>query len=149
MTEEYPIDLEYVEYKHDLMRAVLPLWDAAGITHENYSLGGGGDLFMLPDDSRMQEALNIVEEARLRLVEQYYMNDGIPRYPVDLPHINFPGDLTDVVLPQWNKAGIAHRIYSAGTTGNHFMIRDQHRHAEARAIAHRLQSELEEKEPNG
>jgi hypothetical protein len=61
------VDLVYIEEDHDLTWAVLPLWDQAGIVYQCYSQGGGGDMMMIRDEDRYEEAKDIAYRAQLEL----------------------------------------------------------------------------------
>jgi hypothetical protein len=61
------VDLVYIEEDHDLTWAVLPLWDQAGIVYQCYSQGGGGDMMMIRDEDRYEEAKDIAHRGQLEL----------------------------------------------------------------------------------
>jgi hypothetical protein len=66
-TPRHGVDLMYVEEDHDLTWCVLPRWDQAGIVYQGYSEGGGGDMMMIRDEDRYEEAKDIAYRAQLEL----------------------------------------------------------------------------------
>jgi hypothetical protein len=70
------VDLVYIEEDHDLTWAVLPLWDQAGIVYQCYSQGGGGDMMMIRDEDRYEEAKDIAYRAQLELEARHLRRMG-------------------------------------------------------------------------
>jgi hypothetical protein len=68
------IDLPYIEEQNDLTFRVLPAWEDAGIPFDCYSQGGGGDMYIITDPSRAEEAREIARQHRSEL-EQWYRDE--------------------------------------------------------------------------
>jgi hypothetical protein len=110
------VDLVYVEHDHDLAIHVRPLWDAAGIQYQCYSEGGGGDMYMVKDANRWEEAQAIARTAQLEL-EAHYKQIG-PNRIVDIEDT----ESAYAAVEKWNAAGISWHLWaqSAHPSGQAF-----------------------------